>query len=368
MVAASGKFHWLLPAAGFGAALALGLAAALATLGDEEQPDLPALTAGNVWSGEWAEAVSRRVNDAFVARKAFHRIERGAQWLVLRDWGARVREGCRGWLFLADELERHAGRHESAATRAALVARMRDALQGQGVRLLVAVVPDKSRIESAHLCELQRAPGSESRAERWVGQLRARGVDVIDLAEALGQLPGERYYRTDTHWNEQGAEAAARAIAAGLRARGLVADKPPPAPLSPRRIERHGDLVRVAGLDGLPRGWGPGPEVAEVRHVPAVAAASDDLFGDAALPKIALVGTSFSRTSNLVPFLARHAGEQVANAAKDGADFDGSAAAYVASPAFRDSRPRVVVWEIPERAIEPPIKASERDWIKALGR
>lgn len=368
MDAASRKLHALLPAAGFAAALALGLAAALVTLGDEERPELPAPTAANVWSGEWARAISSRVNDAFIARKAFHGIERGAQWLVLRDWGARVREGCRGWLFLADELELHAGRHESAATRAALVARLRDALQAQGVRLLVAVVPDKSRIESAHLCELPRAPGSESRVARWVGQLRARGVDVVDLAEPLGQLPGERYYRTDTHWNEQGAEAAARAIAAALRARGLVADKPPPAPLSPRRVERPGDLVRVAGLDGLPRGWGPGPEMADVRHVPPVAAASDDLFGDAALPRVVLVGTSFSRTSNLVPFLARHAGEQVASAAKDGADFDGAAAAYVASPAFRDSRPRVVVWEIPERAIEPPLKPSERDWMKTLGR
>ena len=30
--------------------------------------------------------------------------------------------------------------------------------------------------------------------------------------------------------------------------------------------------------------------------------------------------------------------------------------------------PKVVVWEIPERAIEPPLKPSELDWMKTLGK
>ena len=358
----------LLPAAGFAAALGLGLAATALTLTDDAQRDLPAASPATLWSGEWAGAVSQRVNEGFVARKAFHRIERGMQWFVLGDWGSRVREGCPGWLFLVDELELPAARHESAATRALLVGRLRAALERQGVQLLVAVVPDKSRIESAHLCELERAPGSETRVARWVGQLQARGVGVLDLTATLAQLPGERYYRSDTHWTEQGAEAAARAIAESLRARGLAPAKAPPVPLRPRVVERPGDLVRVAGLDGLPSPFGPPPDVVEARVVPPVASASDDLFGASALPAVALVGTSFSRTSNLVPFLARHLGEQVANAAKEGADFDGAAASYVASAAFRDSRPKVVVWEIPERAIEQPIKPSERDWLVTLGR
>jgi alginate O-acetyltransferase complex protein AlgJ len=368
MESPANRLSWLAPAIGFGAALALGFAAALYTLTDDEQRDLPAATASSVWNGAWAQAISQRVNEGFVARKSFHHVERSLQWLVLRDWGARVREGCRGWLFLADELELHRDRRSSAHARAEIVARLRDALARDGVALVVAVVPDKSRIESAHLCDLERPPEAQTRVARWVGELRAQGVTAVDLSEAISQLPGERYYRSDTHWTEPGADAAARAIADALRARGLAPQRPAPAPLSPRMIERPGDLVRVAGLDALPRGLGPAPDLAESRDVPPIAAASDDLFGDSALPKVTVVGTSFSRTSNLVPFLARHLGEQVANAAKDGADFDGAAAAYVASPAFRDSRPRVVVWEIPERAIEPPVKPSERDWMKKIGR
>ena len=362
------RLQWLLPAAGFGVALALGLAAAVHALGDELQPDLPSADPAHLWSGEWARGVSKRINEGFVARRAFHRIERGAQWLALRDWGPRVREGCRGWLFLADELELHAARAESSAARAELAARVSAALAQQGVHVLVAVVPDKSRIEATKLCELRRAPGSGARVARWTEALRARKVDVLDLTATLARLPGERYYRSDTHWTEAGAEASARAIAGALRARGLAPERAPPAPLAPRRVERPGDLVRVAGLDGLPRGWGPGPDLVEARTVPPVASTSDDLFGDSGVPKVAVVGTSFSRTSNLVPFLARHLGEQVANAAKDGADFDGSLAAYVASPAFRDSPPKVLVWEVPERAIEAPLKPSERNGIPVITR
>lgn len=363
------KLDVLLPAAGFALALALGLAGAAWTLAADGKRDLPRAGAGVLFGGEWARAVSRRINEGFVARDAFHRVERGLQWLVLRDWGSRVREGCPGWLFLADELEAHAGRAESAATRADLAARVHSALERHGVHLLVAVVPDKSRIEAARLCGIGRPPGSESRAARWVEALRARGVEALDLTATLERLPGERYYPSDTHWNEQGAEAAARAMADALRARGLVPDrKAPPEPLPPRLVHRPGDLVRVAGLEGLPAALRPAPDRAEARTVPPVTAAGDDLFGAAALPPVALVGTSFSRTSNLVPFLARHAGVQVANAARDGADFDAAAAAYLASAAFRDSRPKAVVWEIPERAIEPPIKPSERDWPRTLGR
>lgn len=358
----SNRFPLAFTAGAFGLVLAAGFVAALASfaqiaagarLGDPAR----------LWSGESGRTLTRSVNDGFPLRKAFHRIERSLAWLALGDWGPRVREGCAGWLFLADELESHGSARESASVRAALVMRVRDRLARQGIALLVAVVPDKSRIESARLCGLERAPRSGSRVAAWVGSLRAQGAHALDLGDVLALLPGERYYPTDTHWNERAAGAAAGAIAASLHARGLAREQPAALPpLEARSVERPGDLVRLAGLDALPARLRPAPDIVEMREVPAVAAASDDLFGPSAVPRFVLVGTSFSRTSNFVPFLARSLGEQVANAAKEGGDFDGSAAAYLASPGFRENPPKVLVWEIPERAIEPAITPAERRW------
>lgn len=355
-------------AGAFALAVAAGFVAALVALtqiGPDARARLWELQ--RIWTGESARTVVRAVNDEFAPRKAFHGFERGLAWLALRDWGPRVRAGCDGWLFLADELESHAAGGKDAALRAAIVQRLRAHLARQQIALLVVVVPDKTRIEASRLCGLERAPHTDARVSAWVERLRAHGVDAIDLTSVLDRMPGERYYRTDTHWNERGSEAAAAAVAATLRARSLAPARPAaPAPLEPRSAERPGDLVRLAGLDTLPAALRPAAEPVETRDVPPVAAASDDLFGASALPRVVLVGTSFSRTSSFGAFLARHLGEQVANAAKEGGDFDGSAAAYVASPAFRESPPKVVVWEIPERALEPPATAAERRWLAGL--
>ena len=124
-------------------------------------------------------------------------------------------------------------------------------------------------------------------------------------------------------------------------------------------------MVKLAGLDGLPAGLQPRPEMAqqsrfEVVRDAAVASAGKtvdaDLFGDAELPSIALIGTSFARNSNFVPFLEHKLHRQVGNFALDGGDFDGAARAYLRSPAFKQTPPKLLVWEIPERVLPAALK------------
>lgn len=357
----------LLPAAAFALALVLGLVAGVASLSRApaqawkgiDEPE-------SVASGESGARVSRLLNDHFALRDAFHRVERGVSWVLLGDLGPRVRGGCPGWLFLKDELEIHPDPAGAAAMRAELAARAGERLAARGAKLLLVIVPDKSRIEREHLCGLRRPARFEGRVAGWVADLEARGVSALDLAPALAGQPGERYYRTDSHWNEEGARASAQAIAGRLRAQGLAQAVPAPGPLAAERVPRRGDLVRVAGLDGLPDGIGPGVEIVQRYAVPAPAAASDDLFGDAGVPKVAVVGSSYSRSANFVPFLARELGEPVVNAAREGADFDGAARAYLEGATFRDTPPRIVVWEVPERAIGIPPKPAERQWLESL--
>jgi alginate O-acetyltransferase complex protein AlgJ len=298
------------------------------------------------------------------------RIERGLSWQVSRDLGARVREGERDWLFLTDELTPHVNAAESAASRAQQVIEMRQRLAADGIRLLVVVVPDKSRIAAEHLGDLHRPAAFADRITQWTGPLAQAGVDVLDLSAALATLQSQgaqAFLRTDTHWTEAGAETAAVLVAQRIRTSGHLPPSTSHVELKDRVTAlRPGDLVKLAGLDGLPSGLQPRPELAqqssfEVVRDTAVASAGQsgklsdagdaDLFGDAELPSIALIGTSYSRNSNFVPFLEQKLHRQVGNFALDGGDFDGAARAYLRSPAFKQTPPKLLVWEIPERVL-----------------
>jgi len=154
---------------------------------------------------------------------------------------------------------------------------------------------------------------------------------------------------------------------------------------------RSGDLIRLAGIDWLPASLAPRPDDARATtfsDLPATAASApnasatgaaatagpaattvpttagnaaksddSDLFGDADLPNIALVGTSFSRTSGFVPFLDYALNTRVASFARDGGGFSTSLVNYLKSPTFKESPPKLIVWEIPERVLQASAKS-----------
>ena len=293
-------------------------------------------------------------------------VERAFSWLVADDLGARVRQGQTDWLFLADEFTPHSNAKASASSRAAEVITLRKRLATEGIELLVVVVPDKSRIAEAHLGSLHRPPEFADRIGQWTATLAQAGVNVIDLSATLGKLPQRgdaAFLRTDSHWTEAGAAAAAEQVAKRARALGVIVSNGSGLQMADRATRlRPGDLVRLAGIEALPLALQPRPESTQQSHFetgqpssgPAAAAtlSNDDLFGDASLPTVAVIGSSFSRTSNFVPFLAQALNAQVANFALDGGDFAGAAHAYFASSAYKQTPPKLLIWEIPERVLQ----------------
>jgi len=362
------KYLVAVPAVAFAGLLVAGLGVSVMSLKAVPEKDWQELKdPAKILSGASTKHFTKLLNQHFVLGPTFSSIERGLLWNVTGDWGAGVRGGCDDWLFLTEELEVHPDREQSAAFRAQLAGHLNARLSERGIQLLTVVVPDKTRIESRHLCGLRRPQRFARRVANWQDSVKARGVATLDLTATLESAAGERYYRTDTHWNEAGANVAAQAVAARLAELhwaevtngGAVA-------LNPARTPRSGDLIHLAGIDGLPALLRPKPELAQVTVVPPIAVASDDLFGDAGLPSIALVGTSYSRNSNFVPLLEHHLGVPVANLAKDGGAFAGAATRYFSGATFRNNPPKVVIWEIPERVLESPVTPAERDWMQQL--
>ena len=347
-------------------------------------PTLPSFIDGQVTQG-----IADSLAQAPVPSESA-RLERGVSWLAIGDLGPRVREGCPNWLFLSDELVTHPHAAENASARLQTVQQVQARLARQGAKLLVVVIPDKSRIERAQLCTLHRPEAFEHRLSDWVTQLSTAGVNVLDLTPTLATMSHTPFLRTDTHWNEHGANAAAVDVARRIDTLGVpVTPKQTYAVTSVESV-RPGDLVRLAGIDWLPASVQPAVETTQISTFKAVSSPApealvsqtanavggqtagapaapavdtgDDLFGDADLPTVALIGTSFSRTSNFVPFLENALNTRLVNFSRDGGDFTGGARAYFNSPTFKETPPKLVIWEIPERVLQMPRKADDIGW------
>lgn len=329
---------------------------------------------GIAWSpflqGDVSQAFALALADAPVPSSAA-RVERGVSWVVAGDLGPRVRRGAPGWLFLGDELTVHRQPQRNATQRKVDVLKVQKTLSARGIKLLVVVVPDKTRIEASQLGMLHRPSRYAQRASQWVTELNSTGVDALDLTDTLAAFKQKHtaaFLKSDSHWTEQGAQAAAIAVSAEVL-RLKITPSPAQTLVVDKRTDsrRSGDLIRLAGVDWLPTGLQPEQDIAQETSfkvddrknntsgssAPSVASAStDDLFGDTDLPNIVAIGTSYSRTSNFVAFIEKELNAKVANLARSGGDFSGAMNAYLSSVAFKKTPPKLVIWEIPERVLQ----------------
>jgi alginate O-acetyltransferase complex protein AlgJ len=301
--------------------------------------------------------------------------QREIGWLVLHDTGPRVHQGCSGWLFLHDELQAIPNAEDNLARRAEIAIDLHRHLAKRGTRVLIALVPDKSRIEEDRLCGLRRPKRIQPRYDAWLARMRDAGVPVVDLRPALVEVKqrhGEAFYRSDTHWNIEGAKAAAFATAHAVRQLGF-------SPVAPLQITheaseprpRWGDLVRLAGLDGLPERLRPAPDLVPILSFTAepsdpASLSADALFGDAPDARVALVGTSFSRNAYFSDFLSQAMATTIGNMAKDGGGFALSMDDFLRQEEGQASPTPWVIWEITERALHEPLQDVDHDLAKGV--
>jgi len=359
----------LLPGVALLAILLIGLASSLYTL-VVKHDELPAKDAS--WSaaanGETTAAVAHFLQQANPLADPLVTVDRVTAYLATGDLGARVRHGCGNWLFLTDELELHRERAANAARHVKMIEEVAAYLRGRNIGLAVVPVPDKSRVQSVDLCGVDRPAAIGGRLDDFSAQLKGAGIGVVDLLGPMNTAGGELYYRTDTHWNERGAKTAADAIAATLRQAGLAPTQKAEFRVSaePQR-ERVGDLIRLAGLDHVPYPLRPRGDEEAATVIEQSAAADIGLLDETPAPELAVVGTSFSRRANFVPFLSLALRAPVEDMAEDGGGVANAAIAYFAKPEFQTAPPRAVVWEIPERMIEEPVPAADEQWAATLG-
>jgi alginate O-acetyltransferase complex protein AlgJ len=316
-------------------------------------PALLRAPAATLHDGAWSRAYQAALDAASPLRR--HTV---ALWntLDLRLFGqapAGVVLGQDGWLFSDEEYALPA---EAPVIRQAWfdhVADVASSLQQDGVRLVVMLVPTKASLVAVGQPPLP-VPAARRYAEA-LAQLRGRGIDTVDLRPTLAELGEAAWLRTDTHWTPAGATAAAETVAQHLLALDPDLGGEGQAALEPGGVETvEGDLVRLLELGPLRARFGPVADVIErtriVRHV----SGSTDLFATVELP-VTVVGTSYAadeRWNFATRLEAALRGTAVLDAAEVGRGPALPMSAYLAGDAYRTARPRVVVWEVPERYLD----------------
>lgn len=311
--------------------------------------------------GRTTGAIEKQLEQSMPARPQWIGFANTLRYTLTRGAGEQVRLGRGDWLFLTDELRYEPLGERNLQAHADLLADAAHQLDKDGVRLLVALVPDKARIYQNQLASGHYPNYQASRYQDMLAALRLRQVAVVDLLTPLQQAAASVpvYYQSDTHWNQQGADVAARAIAQAIKQKGIELEATAfTTTTAPTPTERPGDLIRLMGVDKAPALLRPRSDHEAVAITkPTSEEASAALFGDAEVP-VALTGTSYSLRGNFHGYLQQALSAKVLNTAQDGGGFLTAAEAYFKDDAFRAAKPKVLIWEVPERFLSTPLSTA----------
>lgn len=269
------------------------------------------------------------------------------QYVLFREGRPGVVVGQDGWLYTQEEFRDYPDSRLNLIANLQSISAVDAQLRQHGIQLIVALVPAKARLYPEHVDA--DAPATVHRDLYPEAQrvLAMRGVRVPDLSDALTQCKATRpvFLRTDTHWTPDGAQCAARALAAEMGAH------PTQRYITEVQAVRWyaGDLMRYLPLTPYFRALLPAPD----RLVEPSTSALDGetgLLADAPAPEVVLVGSSYSADArwNFDGALREALGKDVLNLAQTGRGpfvpmFEFLRDAANSSPV------RLIVWEIPER-------------------
>lgn len=324
--------------------------------------------------GSMTQTLEKAIDKTVGIRPYLISFANSIRYKLLNAGGEQVRAGKEHWLFLVDEIkyEGHLNgkphdRIAALAARVDLIKSVDAHLQANNVKLVVALVPDKARIYGSKLSSTGYPSYNQQRYSDALSGLQSAQVKVVDLLTPLQAASKELdiYYKTDTHWNQTGADIAAKAIGESIKSLGLTLPNSTFITTSgSQAVERPGDLIRLMGLHNTPNGFRPTPDYEKVNTTTEAVSANNQaaasLFGDTQVP-ITLVGTSYSLRGNFHGALQQTISAKILNTAKDGGGFLQALTAYLKDDSFKSSKPNVLIWEIPERMLQSPL-ADERNW------
>lgn len=151
--------------------------------------------------------------------------------------------GSDGWLYYASTLDDYMGKGMNEAERnraAANLSLIREYVENRGAKFLFTIAPNKNSLYPAHMPSYVPWAHEQSDAERICPLITCAGIPYLDLFSVFHNREEVLYYKTDSHWNEQGAALAADSILAAFGTDADYFDRD-----FPLSVQHKGDLYEM---------------------------------------------------------------------------------------------------------------------------
>jgi alginate O-acetyltransferase complex protein AlgJ len=305
------------------------------------------------WNGRLAKDFESHYDAVFPTRTFGINTWAAIGYRLFHEGRPGVVVGRNDWLFSSEEFSNPPGAQAQVEAHLDLIKEVQRRLAHQGSALLVVLVPAKARVVPEMLGARSPDPLHQALYGHALQRLQAAHVAAPDLSAALSacKADGPVFLRTDTHWTPAGARCAAQRIAAESQARGLRTGAPAPYRTSALPVQAHrGDLMTFLPLEPWFASLLPPADRLEPQRTEPLAA-PNGLLDEAPPPQVVLVGTSYSANPlwNFTGFLQEGFGEDVVNYAAPAHGPFLPMLEYLNSADFRETKPRLVIWEVPER-------------------
>ena len=329
-----------------------------------------------VLDGKWTKAAETHYDDEFPIKRLGTNLWAALDYKLFNEGRPGVVLGKDQWLFTDEEFDAVVNGEQNEADNLALIRGVRDALEAKGSKLVLAIVPAKTRLYPEHIGDNKPASLHVDLYQQFHAEVAKAGIVAPDLLAPLqaAKQQGQVFLRTDTHWTPMGAEVAAQQLGVTIAAKAPLEGEPEQfVTQAVDTAPYKGDLTTFLPLDPLFSNMLPKPDELQKRStdlVEGAAAGGDDaLFADSDVP-VGLVGTSYSANPNwnFVGALKQALRSDVVNYAEDGHGPILPMLKYLQTDAFKNSAPQVVIWEFPERYLPAHNDLGEFDpqWIAEL--
>ena len=281
-------------------------------------------------------------------------------YLLYKEGKNGVLVGKDNWLFTKEEFDYSADQEERLNKKVDYITTVSEYLAQKDIRLVIAPIPSKARIEKSRLGRYSFPSYKEPIYYKFSNALKGRNIAVIHVLASMSTYKGKTplFLKTDTHWTPEGARQAALSIANYIHKNLPIMDNDRKVYVSQLdKVENHtGDLLSYVPVGNMSlAGFRPDKiniiktteQITEKGHD---GESANDLFSNDA-PPITLVGTSYSANPlwNFDGYLKEFLQADVLNAAEQGLGPFETMKKYLSNQAFLQTPPKTIIWEIPER-------------------
>lgn len=263
------------------------------------------------------------------------------------------------WIFYNHEFVRNVPESDISV---GLIAKISNILKENGTTVVLALAPIKARIYSEYLPD-NRQLTAEHRNDynRLLAQFKSKGMNTVDINSALlnhpkrmGEFPF--YFRHDTHWGATGSMVAAETIRDAILADPALKQVYESTPVTPYTViwatqtfDMTGDLIGQMPPNS--------PKYAPEKITAFELRKTNDstpLLGDAATSGVALLGSSYTAEWTHFPKALRFALQRDIPSLSISANLGQwyGLDAYMRNAAFQTARPKLLIWEMPERDLK----------------